>query len=150
VTNDKQREAVGRLSSFASGLPEGVDRNLMLVGPSGTGKDHLLAGCVRKAIIAGVSSVGWTSGPKLYSGLRCMMAENRSENDVISPLTSCRLLVFSDLAMTTLTDYQREIVYRIIDDRYNNRRPTWISANVTNRQAFEEAAGTQIVKVNNE
>ena len=142
---DDMTAAREKLTAFASGLPEGIDRNVILLGPSGTGKDHLLTGCVRRAISAGVKSVGWTSGPELFAAMREGIAENRSENEAIKPLTGCKILVFSDLAMTTLSDYQREIVYRIIDHRYNNRKATWISANVSGREAFEKATSPQIV-----
>lgn len=143
--NEKSDAAVGRLLAFCERMPESLDRNLILLGPSGTGKDHLLTGCVRKAIKSGLTSVGWTSGPVLYSALRRGISENRPEDETIRPLLKCRLLVFSDMAMTSLSDYQREIVYRIIDHRYNNRLATWVSANVTDRESFEAATSPQIV-----
>ena len=142
VSTKEQQAAVDKLSAMASSDDL---RNAILLGPAGTGKDHLLTAAVRLAISAGCFSVGWTSGPGLFSKLRNAISDKIKEDDVLLPYCKCRLLVISDLAMTKLTDYQREIVYKIVDRRYNNALITWVSSNIANREAFQSATSSQIV-----
>ena len=140
--NEDQRRAMDRLIEVANGEQL---RNVILLGKAGTGKDHLLSAAVRLAISNKPYDTAWTSGPRLFSDLRTAMSTRDTERDVLGPLMRARLLVVSDLAMTTLTDYQREVIYKIVDDRYNNMLPTWVSSNIPDREAFELATSTQIV-----
>ena len=142
VSTKEQQAAVDKLSAMAGSNDL---RNAILLGPAGTVKDHLLSAAVRIAIKSGCFSVGWTSGPGLFSKLRNAISDKIKEDDVLLPYCKCRLLVISDLAMTKLTDYQREIVYKIIDRRYNNALITWVSSNIASREAFQAVTSSQIV-----
>ena len=51
--------------------------------------------------------------------------------DTIETLARAELLVLDDLGAERETDYGREIVYSVIDARYQSRRPTVISTNLT-------------------
>ncbi len=142
----KKTDAVEQLQAFA-GDTSAAHRNLLLWGPSGTGKDHLLAACVHRFLItrATIPSIEWTSGPRLFSQLRSAISQRESDGSVTRSLKQAGVLVVSDLAMTTLTDFQREVLYDIVDSRYSNARPIWLSANVVSRKALEEATSVQIV-----
>lgn len=148
VSLDSQKQAVEKLSEFLANINQHCDAgcNLILAGPPGTGKDHLLVACVFEAIKSGaVLNVRSLSGPRLFSDLRTAISAQRPENDVLNDFIRCDLLVISDIAMHGATKYQKEIIYKIIDERYRAKLPIFFSTNATSRQALEELTSAQIV-----
>lgn len=145
--SSERSSAVSRITDYCDHMDDHFERGegMILVGPSGTGKDHLLTGAVFRAVNAGVKSIRWVSGPLLFAEVRGVISENRHVESMIRQYKNCGLLVFSDLAMGTLTDFQADIVYRIVDARYSSLRPTWVSVNAPTRDALEDMTSVQIV-----
>ena len=150
TSTEAQIESVSKLKRFATTAVKNGS-NLILAGPTGTGKDHLLASTVRESIshmepeYMSMNTFRWTSGPLLFADLRDGMSTKQTEHEILSPLRTAKVLAISDLCLTTLSDWQVQAVYRVVDHRYNNMKPTWITANVANRQELEEATSRQIV-----
>lgn len=150
VTSDKQRESVERVRTHVEGDLVNTT-NLLLIGPTGTGKDHLLVSGIFHGLgtrnIAAGRMIGWISGSVLFSDLRSAIATKRDEAGVLSSCLNCDLLVVSDPleAGQDLTNYQRQVWYRIIDHRYNNYLPVWMSINATGKEQMIQMLGAAIV-----
>lgn len=152
TTNQKQTDVLDAVKQFAREIWDRIIRgqNVVLFGPSGTGKDHILTGLVHAAIVAIPTPrdqlrIEWHSGPELYATVRAEIGRDCGAGVVDSAIHS-GLLVLSDLIPPSgkLTDYQADTVYRIIDERYNTCRPIWISANVKNRQELDAGLGAAV------
>lgn len=149
-----QSDAVQRVRNFSQNVNENLNAGvgLLLFGPVGTGKDHLLTASVHESIRSGFGTGEqvWNfkalSGPELFGRLRAAISGNRKECDVVSELTSATFLCLSDICQSgsTLTAYQREVLYRVIDSRYSNCRPTWLTANASNRDGLDAMLGNAI------
>ncbi|MBU2025994.1 ATP-binding protein [Patescibacteria group bacterium] len=148
VTPD-QRVVVERLRAYRGTLAEKVEAGvgLVLTGPSGTGKDHLLAGLFDAAISAGLT-LQWTSGPKLCIRFRDRIGNDEDERRTIRQYTDPDVLVISDPMpmFGALTNYQAQVLYEIGDTRANAMRPTWVTINAKNRQEADGRLGPQIVR----
>lgn len=125
-----------------------VGQNLILFGPSGTGKDHLAAAIARVAILEHGLMVAWASGALFFTGLRAAM-DNRNlcEERIVEYLTRPDLLLLSDPVPPAgvLTDYQRSMLYRVVDERYNSMRPIVLTINVLSSGEADERLGAPIV-----
>ena len=90
--------------------------------------------------------VKWIQGPKLFAKFRDAMSDAETESRTRRPFSAARLLLISDVcrAGCQLTDYQRSALYDVIDSRYSNRRPTWITTNAANRDELETMLGDDI------
>lgn len=126
--------------------------NMVLTGKCGTGKDHLATAAVFELVarMDGKTSrfgVEFCSGAMLFSRLRDAITDEKTEREVLSPLCGASLLVLSDLCQSggTLTEYQRQIVYRVVDQRYNNCKPVWLTINATGRAGLCEMLGAAVV-----
>lgn len=131
---DKQAQAVERLVGYCRELKENAAKGLgvFLFGSCGTGKDHLAMG-VAKAFIAATSKpVIWVSGAMLFEKLRDSFDGKKSESEVLGRYASASLLWLSDPIPVKgeLTQYQAEALYRLVDERYNHRRPVLVTANI--------------------
>lgn len=147
VTTDEQRQAVAALEAYLARLPEPVEQgeNVLLYGPTGTGKDHLLVATARRVIAScPLVTISWTTGADFFGDLRaCFSSKGRSENDALADYTFFKILVVSDPVIEgqPLTRWQREAFYRLIDTRWRKCRPTWVSMNVQNAEEADRLIG---------
>lgn len=130
----KQKAAIMRLHEFAADIRATTEDGggVVLLGPIGTGKDHLLVALARTAIFQHGYEVRWQSGMELYADFRDAINTGEPEREVIKRSTKPDILILSDPQPPRgdLSDYQVSTLFRIIDARYSQRRPTWVSLNV--------------------
>lgn len=119
---------------------------IVLTGPSGAGKDHLL-GSTAKAVIQAGGVVKWVNGQDLLGMFRDRINSGESEEDMIAKYVMPAVLVISDALPPSgaLTDYQSVMLYRVLDGRYRECRPTWVSMNVANRGEADARMGAPLV-----
>jgi DNA replication protein DnaC len=115
---------------------------IVLFGPAGAGKDFLLVAILRAAVHAGLS-IGWTDGADLFGRMRDRITDDSGESELIASLTRPAVLGISDLVPenATLTDYQRQTVFRIVDRRYRDLRPTLVTVNTQGGSDFASRCG---------
>lgn len=118
-------------------------RPLVLFGPSGTGKDLLMMGLARIAVLDWGYNVRWRNCQDLFGEMRDAMTRGETEVSVIRSLARVPILALSDLVPPsgTLSEYNRTTLYRIFDARYSDMRPTWVTINATGREQMNSHLG---------
>jgi DNA replication protein DnaC len=151
VGNEVQRKAVARVQDYAASIEANVreGRNLVLYGPPGTGKDHLAVAVCRRAIGAGIRCVA-IDGQALFQAARDAIGKEISETELLSPYLRADLLLISDpvppLETTKGTsDYQLTVLWRIVDGRYRDLKPTIVTINVKDRAELDRRLAPNIV-----
>jgi DNA replication protein DnaC len=119
---------------------------VVLFGAAGTGKTHLLAAIAKAAIQADLT-VEWQNGQDLFAAFRNAIDGDECEADIIRKLAGSDVLVLDDLLPPSgkLTEYQAGNVYRIVDARYCQCRPTMVSMNTASGLEAEHGMGSQVV-----
>jgi len=150
VSSEAQHAEVAKVRDYGVNLADNLEhgRGLVLFGGAGTGKAHLLVALAREATTKHGIGVHWTSGPKLWAALRDRISSDEtSEQKMLQRLIKPPILAISDpvVCQGSLTDYQANAFYQIIDARYNSRRPTWLTVNTAGRKDLDEALGAPIV-----
>lgn len=135
ISNPLQRPVVNGVAEYIATLPERVrlGEGFLLYGPCGTGKDHLAMAICRAAVLAHGLSVQRINGPEWYGKLRDLMGQDSaSEANELRDLGKCDLLLISDPAppLGDLTNYQASMLYRVLEKRQANGKPTIVTANV--------------------
>ena len=145
----RQKVALQSLTQFQENMQAAVEsgNGLLLSGPVGTGKDHFLVALARTAILKHGYSLKWISGMELTGMFRDQISNDRPERDLIRTFTRVDILILSDPLPQwgDLTDYQASNLYRIVDARYNDCKPTWCSLNCTGPQEAEKRIGAATV-----
>lgn len=133
------------LDSFSDHLSRGD--GLLLFGPAGTGKDHLLVSAARLAIRDHGVRVVWRNGADLFGDMRDRIGSDASERELLVKLVSPDVLYLSDPLPPygSLTEFQAATLFRAVDRRYSLGKPTWVSLNVASRKEAAERMGPQIV-----
>jgi len=148
VTYDAQRAVVEALKQYAANIEEEVraGNGVVLFGPPGTGKDHLLVALGVQAAVAGFRVLA-VSGLDLFAEARDRIGDDRPEEALVDRLATPDVLVLSDPVPPSgaLTDCQAALLLRIIDRRYRDCRPTWVSLNVANGAEADDRMGAAVV-----
>ena len=149
VTTPRQGQIVESLKDYSSRISGNVSNgvNVLLIGPTGTGKDLLLMALARIAVGNDVGETEWFSGPELFATVRASISDNRGELELLRRLANVEVLMISDLIPPSqrVSDFQADTIYSVVDGRYNRRKPTWMSVNVPNRKAMEATLGVAVV-----
>lgn len=151
---DEQKQLVDQLREYCENAKENISRGrgIVLFGPKGSGKDHLLMSAARYAIGQEVA-VQWQNGLEIYAEVRDAMKKQdwrdgeRTEESVKRPLVKAPVLWISDPLPPTgsLSEWQQTLLFEIVDRRYNHMRPTWVSMNVASGKEAEERMGAATV-----
>jgi DNA replication protein DnaC len=146
---DQQRHVLDELRSYSKDIYRHVSRGggIVLFGPPGTGKDHLLVAILRFAVEAGLRC-RWADGMRLYAKVREAIGRNESEGGIIKPLIETEVLGLSDPIPPrggSLTPFQAEFLFRLVDARYRSGRPTFVTANFCGREDAEARMGSQVL-----
>jgi DNA replication protein DnaC len=143
---DSQKDAIAKLGEFAVTIKDSVaqGRGVILFGSKGTGKDHLMMGLAWAAIDQFVNVV-WINGADMRGDVRDSTKGEEMERDYVARLLRPQVLWMSDPLPVSgaLTDAQQDRLFRVLDARYSQMKPTWVTVNVSNRVELEQRLGAQ-------
>lgn len=119
-------------------------RSLLLTGPVGVGKTGIALSLLNERLGAGEGGL-YVTAPNLFTMLRgtygpderplgfCASASATtvtSEATIMSTLASAALVVLDDVGMVRLTDWGREKVFTLLNERYGRGLPVIVTTNL--------------------
>lgn len=139
TVHDGNREAWGHLSRML----EGRGYSVLLVGRPGTGKTRMLATVLNEI------ERKWPLGRYLYWTMPAFVDQRRDavSGDALDPVDPCieaHVVVLDDLGAEKVTDYGREGLYRVLDERRKRGRITLAATNLSLRE-LPQIYGDRIV-----
>lgn len=122
--------------------PDTNSPSLLLWGPVGTGKDHLALAAVRTVLTRHDCTSWWQNGRDLAGEWRDRINDN-SANQLLTLLMRRTLLVISDPLppFGDLTNYQADMLYRVVRGRTDAGLATVCTINVESDQEADERLG---------
>ncbi len=145
VSCPQQKEVVKKLRAFSMSK-DCLTRNLLIIGPKGTGKDHLCMAIAKELMrYQGVCPM-WINGVDLQKRFQIATATGGrlAFNDYTR---SDEILWVSDPLPVTgcLSEFQQSALFGLVDERYSNERPIWITMNVADAKEAASRMGSPTV-----
>ncbi|HSP17268.1 MAG TPA: ATP-binding protein [Thermoanaerobaculia bacterium] len=127
------KNAKTRVQQFVDLWPSTEEgKGLLLIGPCGVGKTHLAAAALIEVIRSG------KPGRLLFRNFQDLIQEIQasfdsdqvpSKSELLRPLLEADLLVLDELGSQKPTTFVQEILYYVINTRYNEERTTIFTTN---------------------
>lgn len=116
-----QQSVVNELQAYK------FDRNIMLIGKTGTGKTHLAMALINTVITSTTCQF-----VKFYKLLDIQINDKHKFHEI----RTCKFLVIDDLGIAD-TANKHVVLHEVLDYRYDNCLPTMITSNLTKSQLEE-------------
>lgn len=114
---------------------------LYICGPIGTGKTHL-ASSIAKGLCDSLVNVRITSTLDILADIRSSFGtKSFDEDDVFRSLSKCGVLVIDDLGKEAPTEWVLSMLYRVVNDRYDNLKPMVVTSNYRKSELAKRLAG---------
>jgi DNA replication protein DnaC len=94
-------------------------QNILIVGPTGTGKTFLACALAHKACLSGYTSL-YHRLPRLLSDLQLGKGDGRYRKSM-EELAKVDVLILDDFGLTPFTDEHRRDLLELLDDRHEKR-----------------------------
>jgi len=127
--NKRQMRTFAELDFIAKG------ENIVFLGPTGVGKTGLASSILLKALQNGYRGL-FVRAQELFEDMFNSLADHSSRK-LVNRLARMEILVCDELGYLNLRPEQSNIFFRLMEERYNQRRPTILATNL----AFSEWAG---------
>ena len=128
------KSALNRVRDFVDAWPMTTDgRGLLLMGGCGAGKTHLAVAVLIEIIHSG------KSGKVLFCNFQDLIQEIQAsfdsdapvgKSEILRPLLEADLLVLDELGSVRPSQFVQDIIYYVINSRYNTVRTTIFTTNV--------------------
>ena len=106
------------------------EQGLLLMGPCGVGKTHLVVGALKEIVLRGHSGLFYDYRELLKEIQDSYNAESQStEMGVLEPVLKTEVLVLDDLGSSKPSPWALETVGHILNSRYNEKRVTLLTTN---------------------
>lgn len=134
---------------YADDFTPQTDIGLIFFGKVGTGKTHLAVAIARHVIEQKQIGARVARTIELLADIRRTFSEHdgyraENESDLIHKLAYVPLLVLDDLGAEKISDWVKEVFYRIIDQRWLEQKPIIVTTNLDLKE-LEEKIGERVV-----
>lgn len=102
---------------------------LYIEGTNGTGKTHLAAAIALQLIGEGIPVICKTSSDMLMDIKRAFESKEIKESEIFDIYKKVELLIIDDLGKEQCSDWSMSTLYSILNDRYEDMRPTIVTTN---------------------
>lgn len=145
--NEGQARALRKARSYADNWQQNLAAGTSLIfsGNAGTGKTHLACAIANQLMAQGVSAVFTTVSDAMRAIKRTYdVGSQLTELQAIQAFVDPGLLILDEVGANRGTEYEVQLVFDIINKRYENCRPTIIMTNL-DAQALRECLGERVV-----
>lgn len=103
----------------------------MFLGSPGTGKTHLSVGIALEIMRNGKSAV-FTTASRLLRSIKDTYSKRSeiTESQAIAVFTGCDLLIVDEVGVQRGSDYEKDMLFDVINERYENTKPIIILSNL--------------------
>lgn len=138
-------KAIEAVRAYANGFEVGkTTQGLYLVGPVGTGKTHLMAATARAIVEVSLARVKFVSVAALINAIKAGTEARPFDFGLVDRAVNAELLLFDDLGAGNMTPFAQDVVYQVVDGRYQANKPMLLTSNLGDMQ-LKQQLGDRVV-----
>jgi DNA replication protein DnaC len=140
--------AIGYAKLLCAGFDGQETNSALYWGAPGTGKTTMAACIFREALIEGIGGI-WYDHNQLMDDLRPKDGHHSRESDgILDMVKRAPFLVIDDFGKGKMTEWAQQLVFSLINYRYNSQAPTLITTNFPPHKFGEEFGETIASRIN--
>lgn len=127
---EERRKAKAKAESFIDAVKCGKFQTIIFLGAVGTGKTHLASGIIYEC--GGL----YRLAPAIVEEIRRAksFSARETEADILDTYGRASLLVIDEIGRGVVAAEEQYMLYQIINERYNRRKPTVLISNQTKKE----------------
>lgn len=140
--NESQRRIYAALQAYAANFPEhraqGV--GMIMTGGVGTGKTHLAVAIARHVIHGHKMTAKYASINRVMVAIKSSFhgdSDGITQQDVYEILRQPDLLILDEVGAQQATEFEKLVMFDIVNARYEDVRPTILISNLSIKQVAE-------------
>ncbi len=128
--HESQKVAKALAARFVEAYPA-VDAGLLILGPVGVGKTHLAVAILAELVESKGARGLFCDFTSLLERLQATYSRSSetAAEEILDPYRDAELLVLDELGARRPSDWARDILYGLLNTRYNRKRTTLITTN---------------------
>ena len=131
---ERQRSALAFAQAYATEFDQvmKIGRSALFVGKPGTGKTHLACGIGLQIMREQNRTVLFSTVMRAIRRIKDTWAKgsHESESQAIETLVAPDLLILDEVVVQFGTDFEKNILFDVLNERYEKRRPTILMSNL--------------------
>lgn len=131
--SDERKAAKSKACAFIHAVKCGQFQTLIFLGTVGTGKTHLACGIIREC--GGI----YRLAPAIVEEIRLAKSftAKETEAEILDDYGRASLLVVDEIGRGVAAAEEQYMLYQIINERYNRRKPTVLISNQTKKDFLQ-------------
>lgn len=135
VENDGQRKAMEFAKDYTENIAQALNtgRSAIFIGKPGTGKTHLAVAIGQHAMREKNADVLFITVMRAIRSIKDTWAKGseQSESQAVAALVAPDLLILDEVGVQFGSDFEKNVLFDVLNDRYEQRKPTIFLSNLT-------------------
>ncbi|WP_020408947.1 ATP-binding protein [Hahella ganghwensis] len=146
--SERQRAICEQTKSYAENIRKHrkTGTSMIMTGDVGTGKTHLAIAVAKYAITQQHVAAKYTGLEKLLLRVKSTFGKGSSESQIgiINEMRSYSLLIIDEIGVQHKTDFERQVMFDVVNARYEDMKPTILISNL-DIHTITECIGDRVV-----
>jgi DNA replication protein DnaC len=109
---------------------------LIVLGVPGTGKTYICM-ALANLFLEKKAIVKYMNARRFFEEVQQAISYGKSQYEKIRQLARAEILILDDIGASANSEWQREVILDLVDQRYNEQKPTIITSNFSQPQMIE-------------
>lgn len=145
IENNQKQMIEKYIDDFYNNKIEGV--GVLMYGHPGSGKTHLITGCILEIVSRHSALINSVKVGSFIDIIMSIKNKFQDQYAIIENLLNVDLLLIDDVGKEHITEFNKQIIYSVINGRYERRKITFFTTNCSTAELSEHIDGATVSRL---